>query len=104
LGLALRAGKLALGASAVEERVIRGRRPLVILARGAGESQRRHLLRLAPVRGFVVDVVGREDLARRLGRRELSVAAVDDPDFVAGIERLGIEIVKSVRGADAEGR
>ncbi len=89
LGLALRAGRLAVGARAVEALVGAGRRPLVILARDMGAAQRARLLRLAPVRGFLADAVGRRELASTLGRRELAVVAVADPDFVRGIEGLG---------------
>ena len=90
LGLACRAGRLALGARAVESLVKAGRRPLVVVARDAGPTQRARLLRLAPVRGFLADHVGRQDLARTLGRRELAVVAVADPAFVRGIEKLEI--------------
>jgi ribosomal protein L7Ae-like RNA K-turn-binding protein len=89
LGLACRAGRLALGARAVTAMVSEGRRPLVIVARDAGASQRERLLRLAPVRRLLADAVDRQQLARALGRRELAVVAVADPDFVRGIE--GIE-------------
>jgi ribosomal protein L7Ae-like RNA K-turn-binding protein len=90
LGLAMRAGKLALGDSAVRNLVRRGRRPLVIIARDAGSGQRERLQRLEPVRGILANAVGREELARALGRRQLSVVALSDPGFVAGIARLGL--------------
>ena len=41
LGLARRAGRLAMGATAVEKLVRHGRPPVVIIARDAGENQRR---------------------------------------------------------------
>ena len=91
LGLARRAGKLAVGTSAVERMVHEGRRPLLIIASDAGEGPRTRLLRLAPVRGVLADVVSRDDLAMALGRKELTVVAVGDPDFVHGIERLAGE-------------
>jgi hypothetical protein len=60
------------------------------MARDIGRSQREHLLRLTPVRGFVTEVIDRERLARVCGRRQLSVVGLADRDFIAGIDRLGI--------------
>lgn len=88
LGLACRAGRLALGAHAVTAMVNEGRRPLVILARDAGAAQAQRLRRLSPVRRLLADAVDRAELARALGRRELAVVAVADADFVRGIERI----------------
>ena len=90
LGLACRAGRLAVGATAVAAMVAEGRRPLVIVARDTGAAQKARLLRLSPVRRVLADVVGRDDLARALGRRELAVVAVADPSFVRGIEQLNL--------------
>jgi len=90
LGLARRSGKLAVGASAVEQMVHRGKRPVVIVARDAGESQRRRMLALRPVRGFVADSFDRETLAQRFGRGELVVVAVSEPGFVSGLIGLGL--------------
>jgi ribosomal protein L7Ae-like RNA K-turn-binding protein len=90
LGLARRSGKLAVGASAVEQMIQRGKRPVVILAQDAGASQRRRLLALRPVRGFVADVFDRATLAQRLGRGELVVVAVSEPGFVSGLIGLGL--------------
>lgn len=98
LGLARRAGRLAVGGSEVRALVARGRCPLVILARDAGADQRARLARLGPLRGVMADAVGRAELARALGRRELVVVAVDDPHFIAGIEAL------SAGGGDATWR
>jgi ribosomal protein L7Ae-like RNA K-turn-binding protein len=88
LGLARRAGRLALGASEVQALVARGRRPLVILARDAGGDLRSRLARSGPLRGVLADAVDKAELARAFGRRELAVVAVDDPHFIAGIEAL----------------
>jgi len=90
LGLARRAGKLALGATAVEQLAHRGQLPVVIIARDAGSGQRRRLLALEPVRGFVADLLDREQLAGRLGRRELVTVAVADMGFVRGLQALGV--------------
>lgn len=88
LGLARRAGCLAMGASAVEAMVARGRRPLVVVARDAGAAQQARARRLTPVRALVDTTVGRAELARALGREELTIVALDDERFAAGIERL----------------
>jgi hypothetical protein len=90
LGLAHRAGRLAIGASAVTDMVRRGRRPLVITARDAGPGQLRRWRRLEPVGGFLDGVVTRDELARALGRRKLAIVALDDRSFVSGITRLGL--------------
>ena len=90
LGLAQRAGKLALGGRAVTRLVRKRRMPLVIIARDVGPAQRRKWLTLEPVRGFLLDAVSCEELARALGRNRLAVLAIDDEGFVAGIEKLGL--------------
>jgi ribosomal protein L7Ae-like RNA K-turn-binding protein len=90
LGLARRAGKLALGATAVEQLVHRGPPPVVVVARDAGAGQRRRMLALRPVRGHVADLLDRQQLAARLGRNELAVVAVADPGFVRGLQELGV--------------
>ncbi|MBK8166473.1 MAG: 50S ribosomal protein L7ae [bacterium] len=89
LGLAMRAGKLQVGFSAVEQAVHRGKEPLVVLASDMGASQRTRALRLEPVKGFVTGVVTGEDLATALGRNKLVIVGVSDPGFVAGIRKLG---------------
>jgi len=90
LGLARRAGRLAVGRTAVEKLVHGGQRPVVIIAADAGRSQREALRRLAPVRGFVDGLIGRADLARQLGRAELVVVAVAEAGFVRGLVELGV--------------
>jgi ribosomal protein L7Ae-like RNA K-turn-binding protein len=90
LGLARRAGKLAVGATAIEQLVGRRARPVVVLARDAGANQRRRMFGLHPVRGYVLDVVDREQLAARLGRSELVAVAVADMGFVRGLQALGV--------------
>ncbi|HOX26707.1 MAG TPA: ribosomal L7Ae/L30e/S12e/Gadd45 family protein [Candidatus Krumholzibacteria bacterium] len=90
LGLARRAGRLAVGTTAVVQLVERGDRPVVVIAADASGRQRAKLRRLAPVRGFVDGLFDRDDLARQLGRRELVVVAVADPGFVRGLVELGV--------------
>lgn len=90
LGLARRAGKLAMGASAVEAMVRAGDKPLVILVHDGSPNQRRRWLTLHPVRGFVKDRLSRADLGQRLGRNDLTIVAVADSGFVRGIMELGV--------------
>lgn len=90
LGLARRAGRLAVGFSAVERLVRRGEKPLVIVAQDIGPSQRNKVLRWEPVAGFVQDVLTSEDLALRLGRDKLVVVGLSDPGFIKGIAKLDI--------------
>jgi ribosomal protein L7Ae-like RNA K-turn-binding protein len=85
LGLARRAGKLALGAEAVTRLVDRGKRPLVIVASDAGDGQAARYARLSPVRAVWNDVVDRAALAQALGRGDLAVVAIDDPGFLVGL-------------------
>ena len=90
LGLARRAGKLAMGYTAVAQLVRRGERPLVIVAVDAGAGQRGRIARWQPVRGLVDDVLSADDLAVALGREKLSVVGVSDPGFIAGIAKIGL--------------
>ena len=93
LGLARRAGKLAVGFSAVEKMVRHGQRPLVILASDAGASQKNKVLgwkRDDPKgpRDVWTDVMDSERMARALGREKLVVLGVSEPGFVRGILKL----------------
>jgi ribosomal protein L7Ae-like RNA K-turn-binding protein len=89
LGLARRAGCLAMGVSAVEKMVAKGENPLVITASDVGESLKGRVSRWEPVRGVVADVLTGEDMARALGRDKLAVVGVTDSGFVKGIRKLG---------------
>ena len=103
LGLARRAGKLAVGASAVERLVHGGEKPLVVLASDAGASLRGSVERwepvegvaletggslkvvFDPVEGVVADILTSDEMAEAMGRQKLAVMAVADPGFVRGI-------------------
>lgn len=104
LGLARRAGKLALGATAAEKMVRQGARPIVVLAHDAGANQQRQVRRWQPVRGLVAGLVGREALAQRLGRRDVVVAAVADMGFVRGLRELGVVTDSGTQAAALRGR
>lgn len=87
LGLAQRAGKLALGASAVAQMIARPRPTLLIVARDAGPGAKK-LMRLVPGERVVDGIVDRAELARAFGREDLTVAAVQESGFVRGILEL----------------
>lgn len=99
LGLARRAGRLALGATAVQKMVSSGARPVIIMACDASAPQRRRWSRLQPVRGIVGDLLTRGELAARLGRADLAVVAVADKSFVRGLFELGVVADPAAAGA-----
>ena len=88
LGLARRAGQLAVGFSAVQKMVRHGERPLVILAIDIGPSQRAKVMRWEPVAGFVTDILSGESMAQALGRDKLVVVGLSDSGFIKGITKL----------------
>ncbi len=88
LGLARRAGKLAVGFSAVEKIVRRGEAPFIILAQDTGASQKNKIERWEPLSGMLSDVLTAEELAQAMGREKLSVVGVSDAGFVKGIRKL----------------
>ena len=89
LGLARRAGQLAVGTTAVERLVRRGERPLVILAADAGAALGQRAARWSPVRGVVTGAVTSAELAVAMGRNKLSVVGTAAPGFIRGIRKLG---------------
>ena len=88
LGLARRAGKLAVGFSAVEKLVRRGESPFVIMAQDVGASQKKKMERWEPLSGMLSDVLTAEEMAQAMGREKLSVVGVSDAGFVKGIRKL----------------
>jgi ribosomal protein L7Ae-like RNA K-turn-binding protein len=90
LGLARRAGQLAVGTSAVEKLVKRGERPLVILAADAGAALAQRVERWEPLAGVVAGAVTGAELAAAFGREKLAVVGTASPDFVRGIRKLGL--------------
>jgi len=89
LGLARRAGSLAVGMSAVEKMVRRGDNPVVVVAADMGPGQRSKVDRWQPVRAVVDGPLTTEQLAAALGRDKLAVVAVAEMGFVKGILKLG---------------
>ena len=104
LGLARKAGRLAVGATAVAKLVRQGANPVVVLAGDAGAGLKRRVLRMRPVRGFVIGLVNRRDLAERLGRGDLAVVAVTDRGFVRGLIEIGVVEAGSEDRAAASNR
>jgi len=88
LGLARRAGCLAMGFTAVASQVRRGEAPLVITASDIGSSLKGKVSNWEPLRGTFPNLLTGEELARTLGRDKLSVVGVSDAGFVKGIEKL----------------
>ena len=87
LGLARRAGKLAMGFHAVERLVKRGENPFVIVATDIGPSQRNKVMAWEPVRGLMDDVFTGDEIAQSFGREKLVVVAVSDHGFVKGLKK-----------------
>lgn len=88
LGLARRAGKLAVGFSAVETLVKKGQSPLVIVASDMGKSQRGKVDHWDPLRGILSNALTAEEMASAMGREKLSIVGVSDAGFVKGIQKL----------------
>jgi len=89
LGLANRAGKLAVGFRAVERLVNRRENPLIIVATDIGASQRNKVTNWQPVRGVIDGVLTGEEMAQILGREKLVVVGLSDSGFCKGILKLG---------------
>lgn len=88
LGLARRAGKLALGFSAVEQLVRKPGRTMVIAASDMGAAQKSKVNRFENLAGLVDDALTGDQMAAAFGRNKLAIAGVDDPGFVKGIKKL----------------
>lgn len=88
LGLARRAGKLAVGFSAVEKIVQRGEKPMVVVVSDVGASQLHKISRWEPLRGIVTGALTGSELAQAMGREKLSVVGVSDAGFSKGIQKL----------------
>lgn len=101
LGLARRAGRLAIGFRAVETLVRRGENPLIVYASDIGPSQRNKVLGWEPVRGFIGNVLSQEEMAKTMGREKLVVVGLCDSGFIKGIRKLGLPDAK--RDEPAEG-
>ncbi len=88
LGLALRAGRLQLGAGPVLRALEREAPGIVFLARDAGRSVARSVRHAGEKSRIEDQLLDAEDLSGAFGRRQLSVVSVHSPDFVDGLEKL----------------
>lgn len=88
LGLAGRAGAVALGTERAREALRRGDARLVLVARDAAAGQRAKVERLAEARGVPLRWCGeRSELGGALGQGPLSAVAVLEDDFAQELER-----------------
>ena len=87
LGLALRAGKLAVGEEPVRLALQEGTARTVLLAQDASDRARR---KVEPKLGTVplqVIPASKEELGRALGRESCAICAVTDKGFAQSLER-----------------
>jgi len=88
LGLARRAGRLAIGFSAVEMEVRGTRKVLVIAASDMGASQKSKVNRFENLAGLIDDALTSEQMAEAFGRNKLAIIGLSDSGFVKGIKKL----------------
>ncbi len=88
LGLARRAGRLAMGFSAVEQLVRKRGRVLVIAAADMGAAQKSKVERFENLAGLIDDALTSEQLAEAFGRNKLAIIGLSDPGFIKGIKKL----------------
>lgn len=86
LGLARRAGKVAVGDLAVREALERGRAALVVIAADAGQSTQDRFDRLCSRAGQRPVTAGtKAEIGAAIGQEEKAVLAVTDQHFASGI-------------------
>ena len=85
LGLARKAGRLVLGAAAVEQRLSQGKAALLLLASDASPNIVRRAGRWAAASGTDSAVLSydKETFGRAMGRLECAVAVLTDEGFAA---------------------
>jgi ribosomal protein L7Ae-like RNA K-turn-binding protein len=88
LGLARRAGRLAIGFSAVEQLVRQPRKVLIVAASDMGASQKSKVLRFENLAALIDDALTSEQLAEAFGRNKLAIIGLSDSGFVKGIKKL----------------
>ena len=89
IGLCRKSGKLACGASAVEDAIKRRKCYLVIIAEDCGESIKRKISGLCETNGFEYKIMFNKDwLGEAAGLDGKAVIAVKSKDFVEGILKL----------------
>jgi len=86
VGLARRAGKVAVGTAAVEEALLKKKVRLVLLAEDVSPNTEERVLRLAKTSGVPVLKTGTKSAWGALFRRkELGLLAILDTNFAKGI-------------------
>ncbi len=88
LGLARRAGRLAIGFSAVEQEVRGSRKVLVVAASDMGGSQKSKVNRFENLAGLIDDALTSKQMAEAFGRNKLAIVGLSDSGFVKGIKKL----------------
>ncbi len=88
MGLARRAGRLAIGFSAVEMEVRGSRKVLVVAATDMGAAQKSKVNRFENLAALIDDVLTSEQMAEAFGRNKLAIIGLSDPGFVKGIKKL----------------
>ncbi len=86
VGLAYRAGKVALGTAAVEEVLQKKKAKLLILSADISANTENHFVRLLENSGSQLLKTGtKRNWGARFGRKELAVLAILDVHFASGI-------------------
>lgn len=86
LGLALRAGRLAVGTHAVKDAARRDELLAVVIARDATENARDRVMPLLSAKGVsVVECDSAARLGRAVGRHRVVVAGLTDAGFARGV-------------------
>ena len=90
LGLARKAGRLQLGASAVEQQFKQGGAALLLVASDASPSVARHAKQWAANSGVEIITIPdtKETFGRAMGRRECAVAVLTDQGFAQAYRKL----------------
>ena len=88
MGLARRAGKLAVGFNAVEQLVRKSGNTLVVAASDMGGAQKSKVQRFDNLGGLIDDALTSEQMADAFGRNKLAIIGLSDPGFVKGIKKL----------------
>ncbi|MCP4144189.1 MAG: hypothetical protein GY752_02760 [bacterium] len=85
LGLARRAGRLAVGMSAVESMASQASKLLVVVASDLSDARKEKISRMAVDAIMLTDLVDSKELAKAFNRKELVIVAVDSHAFISGI-------------------
>ena len=93
LGLARKAGRLVLGAAAVEQRIKQGKAALLLMASDASPNTARRVEQWTrdTKTDLIVIPYTKEQFGRAMGRSECAVALLADEGFAAAIkERISV--------------